>query len=202
MTEDQFRQLLPDASPQAGVFFGPLAAAMREFGIEGPLREAAFLAQVLHESARLTRLEESFRYSPPRLQAVFGKYFPTAASACAYAGQPQKIANRVYASRMGNGDEASGDGWRFRGRGLLQITGRSNYRHCGAELGLDLLSDPDRLAQPDGACRSAAWFWANANLNAWADEGDILAITRAINGGSNGLAERIALYQVCLGALQ
>lgn len=202
MTEDQFQQMLPNASPQAGVFFGPLAAAMREFDISGPLREAAFLAQVLHESAQLTRLVESCNYSPARLQAVFGKYFPSVEMACAYAGQAQKIANRVYAGRMGNGDEASGDGWRFRGRGLLQLTGRSNYRHCGAGLGLDLLANPDWLAQAEVASRSAAWFWANAHLNALADVGDTLGITRAINGGSNGLAEREALYQICLGALQ
>lgn len=203
ITQYQFAQLLPDnASPQAGIFYGPLIAAMQQYDITTKVRQAAFLAQVLHESEGITALEESFKYSPARLQVVFSKHFPSAAVAAAYAGQPQKIANRVYAGRLGNGDEASGDGWRFRGRGLLQMTFHDNYLLCGMGLGLDLLESPDLLCLPENAAMSAAWFWGNRGINAIADAGDVRTVTVAVNGGINGLDERAALYQQALGVLQ
>jgi len=141
------------------------------------------------------------------LQTVFAKYF-TADSAADYAGQPERIANRVYADRLGNGDEASGDGWRFRGRGLIQVTGRANYQQCQAGLhqafdgyGADLLTAPETLELPDDAALSAAWFWSAHGLNQLADAGDIVAMTERINGGTNGLDDRRRLYTAAVSAL-
>lgn len=157
-------------------------------------RRAAFLAQLAHESAQFTAFVENLNYSTTALQKVFKKYFPTKELADAYARKPAKIANRVYANRMGNGDEASGDGYAFRGRGFLQLTGKNNYTKCGLDLGVDLLKDPDYLMTPDGAVDSALWYWKANNLNNYADHEDIKGQTKVINGGYNGLDERIAFY--------
>lgn len=190
--------ILSAVMPQAGaaniaLYIDPLADACAEFDIGTPLRLASFLAQVAHESGQLSRVSENLNYSVAGLVATFPKYF-TAATAPAYARQPEKIANKVYAGRMGNGDEASGDGWRFRGRGLIQVTGRTNYGACAAALGLDLLTEPALLAAPVPACRSAAWFWKERGLNGLAEARDFVTITRRINGGIHGLAERQAYY--------
>lgn len=190
------------SSPNVVRFARPLADACAEFGIDTPARMASFLAQVAHESENLSRLVENLNYSAEGLRGVFPRYFADPATALDFARQPQRIANRVYAARMGNGDEASGDGWRFRGRGLIQVTGRSNYSACGLALGLDLLAAPELLEQPGPASRSAAWFWSSRHLNGPADRGDIEAITRAINGGLNGLDDRKAHYARALAALQ
>ncbi|MDH4285586.1 MAG: glycoside hydrolase family 19 protein [Gallionellaceae bacterium] len=177
-----------------------LNEAMRKFEINTPTRQAAFLAQVSHESMRLMRIVENLNYSAIGLLGTFEKYF-TEAEAERYARQPQAIANRVYASRMGNGDEASGDGWKYRGRGLIQITGKNNYQACGDALGIDLVADPDMLTQHDPAALSAAWYWKSHGCNELADLGDFHGITRRINGGDNGAAERFAQFELARYAL-
>lgn len=173
---------------------GHLTAAMRRNGITTRTRASAFLAQIGHESASLARTVESLNYSAERLLAVFPRHFaPDEASA--YARQPQRIANRVYGSRLGNGPEASGDGWRYRGRGLIQITGRANYADIGALMHLPLVDAPDLLAELEYAAESAAVYWRSRGCNALADAGDFDALTRRINGGLNGQADRHARWE-------
>lgn len=176
---------------------GPLNEAMARFEIGTRERAAAFLAQVAHESDECKRLVENLRYSASRLCAVWPKRFPTIASAVPYANNPEKLANHVYANRLGNGNEASGDGWRYRGRGLMQTTGRSNYRATGAALGLPLDAVPELLEQPRPAALAAGQFWASRGCNALADsvpgdddDTDFVRITILINGGKTGLASR------------
>lgn len=169
------------------------------FRIIGHLRQAAFLAQLSHESGRFTILEENLRYSATGLRVIFPKYF-TEAEAETFAKRPEAIANRVYANRMGNGDEASGDGWRFRGRGLIQLTGRHNYRAAGTSLGAAFEAEPDMVSRMHWAALTAGWFWDQKELNALADVGDMVGITRRINGGSIGLESRLKLYRQALEA--
>lgn len=157
-------------------------------------RMAGFLAQAAHESAQFKLVRENLNYSAEGLLRTFPKYFKTAADAAAYARQPVKIGNRVYANRMGNGNEASGDGYKFRGRGFFQITGKENYTNCGKDLGLDLLVTPESLERTVAATESALWFWKTKNLNRFADANDIRGMTKAINGGYNGLDERTYYY--------
>ncbi len=181
----------------AGQFELPLDAAMTAFTINTSKRAAAFLAQAAHESIGFTRLQENLSYSTPeRLMEVFKGRFTGLADAAQYLRQPEKLANRVYANRLGNGDEPSGDGWRFRGRGLFQLTGRANYMAAGDGLGTDYKANPDLVAEPPDAAFTAAWYWAVGNLNAMADVGQIDVITRRINGPAMlGADERRALYQ-------
>lgn len=159
-------------------------------------RMAGFLAQAAHESAQFKVVKENLNYSAEGLRRVFGKYFPTDALAVTYARQPVKIANRVYANRMGNGDEASGEGFKFRGRGFFQVTGKENYIACGKELGVDLLTTPEALERTKPALASALWYWKSRNLNRYADSDDIRGMTKAVNGGYNGLDERTHYYLV------
>jgi len=198
--EDQLLLILPNARPVAGVFSPVLDVAMKDFGIDTLPRMAAFIAQVGHESAQLTRCVESLTYSAQRLGAVWPRRFRSADGsptplAREIAYQPECIANLVYAGRNGNGDEASGDGWRFRGRGLLQVTGRSNYRAVGEGLAQPFVARPQLLSEPRWACRSAAWWWQRHGLNELADAGRFEDITRAINGGLTGLEERARLWR-------
>lgn len=188
---NQLSAIMPLAGVRARAFIDPINAAMSEFSIDTPAREAAFLAQSAHESAQLRDLVENLNYSADRLIEIFRRRF-TLADASEYARKPERIANRVYAQRLGNGDETSGDGWRFRGRGIFQITGRANYSACSKSLFGDdrLVESPELLEQPEGACRSAAWFWQSRELNQWADSGDIKTLTLRINGGLNGWQER------------
>jgi putative chitinase len=181
---------MPLAAKAPDAVVGALDAAMRRFEIVTPARMAAFCAQLAHESGQLQRWTENLSYRWERLRQVFPKYFPSDAEARPFDRKPERIANRVYANRMGNGPEASGDGWRYRGRGPIQLTGKDNYRACGQGIGVDLVDDPDFLATPEPGCLAAAWFWARNGLNALADAGDFVTITRRINGGLNGLAER------------
>lgn len=169
-----------------------LVAHLTAAGILSHQRLAHFLAQTCHESGGFSALAENLNYSAASLQAVWPSHFPTPAVAAAYARQPGKIANRAYAGRMGNGDEAGGDGWRFRGRGLIQLTGRANYAATAAATGLDLVAHPELAETSDGAVATACHFWTAHGLNALADSDDVEAITRRINGGLNGLAERRA----------
>lgn len=175
----------------AATWLRPLVDAMGLHAIDTPEREAMFIAQCAHESSGFKRLVENLNYSPQGLLATFPRYF-TAAEAVEYAHDAERIASRAYANRMGNGDEASGDGWRYRGRGLIQLTGRANYDRCGRALGIDLLAEPEQLEQPLGAALSAAWFWQTNGCNELADAGAFASITRRINGGNNGQAEREA----------
>ena len=197
--ERQLLLILPNARPVAGVFLPALNRAMAHFKIDSPVRAAAFLAQIGHESGQLLRLSESLNYSAARLAVVWPTRFRGAggvpnARALALAGRPQAIANAVYANRNGNGDEASGDGWRYRGRGLIHVTGRGNYRDCGAGIGQNLEDYPELLEQPEFAALSAAWYWKRNGLNELADAGRFATITQRINGGTTGEAERLALW--------
>jgi len=162
--------------------------------INTPVRQAMFLSQLAHESGSFRAVEENLNYSVEALRRVFRKYFPDDEIAAQYARQPEKIANRVYANRMGNGDEASGDGWKYRGRGLIQLTGKDNYTAFSLQANNEAIIKPELVAQPELAAESAGWFWLINGLNKLADTGDVKAVTRRINGGFNGLADREAKY--------
>lgn len=163
-------------------------------GIATPLRLAHFMAQIDHESG-LKPISENLNYSAESLRKVFGKYFPSIEKANEYARKPEKIANLVYANRMGNGDEASGDGWKYRGRGFIQLTGKENYRMLSNFTKTNYLADPDKLLNEADAMVAALWFWNIKNLNLYADRDDVREVTRRINGGFNGLAHRTELLE-------
>lgn len=200
VTAQQLAEALNCPSARAAAWVDALNAAMERFEINTPERVAEFIAQVGHESAAFTRLEENLNYTATGLRATFPSHF-TNAEITAYQHWPEAIANRVYAHRMGNGDEAGGDGWAFRGRGLVQLTGRNTYRACGDALGLNLMDHPDLLLLPANAALSAAWFWQSRGCNELADAGDFKSITFRINGGLNGWTERIALFERASAAL-
>jgi putative chitinase len=191
------------APTQARLFAQPLDAACGAFGITGRRPLAAFLAQALHESARLTALEESLWYRDPvRIASVFRSAFRSPSEAAPFARSPERLANRVYAGRLGNGDEASGDGWRYRGRGLFQLTGRDNYRRAALAIGRPYVEQPGLVAQPHDAALTAAWYWASRSLSELALTADIDTITRAVNGPAMlGRRERADLYAQALHAL-
>ena len=202
LTPSQLTRIMPRVR-DAALWSDTLNATMPTFEITSPPRIAAFLAQIAHESAELSRLVENLNYSAKGLRRTWPKRFKSDAFARRYERQPERIANYVYANRLGNGNEASGDGWRFRGRGILQITGRSNYASTGIALGLDLLADPDLLERPLAAARSAGLYWRTRGLNELADvsghsvddDEDFQTITRLINGGLAGLEDRIRYWK-------
>lgn len=200
ITSDTLRKIYP-LSKNINRYLGALNMSMQECGIDTVDRVRAFLAQVGHESSQLNTIEENLNYSAQGLRKIFPKYFPTQKEALAFARNPERIANRVYADRMGNGNEESGDGWTFRGRGLIQITGRDNYAYMSSLMGKDLTIWPDALLLPLDACRSAALWWKANGLNALADKlatderKTFEAITKRVNGGLNGLEDRWAIYQ-------
>lgn len=183
-------------------YLGDLEEALPKYGIaDSKLRLAHFFSQVLHESGCMRYDMENLNYSARALQAVFGKYFRTQAEAAAYARQPEKIANRVYAKRMGNGSESSGDSWKYRGRGLIQLTGKANYTAFAEWIGdAGVLADPDLVAS-DYAVHSAVFFWDKNHLNRIADQDDVVRLTKRINGGLNGLAHRRELLNKAKGLL-
>lgn len=168
-------------------FLEPIAEANH---ISTVLQKAHFYGQLAHESTWFRHVSENLNYSDKALRAVFRKYFPSEASAVESARQPEKIANKVYANRMGNSDENSGDGWKYRGRGLMQLTGKANYESYAKERGVDFVNHPDWVAQPKWAVDSAVWYWNKHNLNQYADLNDVKTITKKINGGYNGLEDR------------
>ncbi|ECI3777981.1 glycoside hydrolase family 19 protein [Salmonella enterica subsp. diarizonae] len=196
MNLSQFQQAACISAELAVRWYPHITAAMSEFGITAPLDRAMFLAQIGHESGGFTRIVENLNYSADGLKATFGKYFPgdTAQLYGRTADHPanqKAIANIVYAHRMGNIEE--NDGWNYRGRGLIQITGHDNYRDCGVGLGADLILSPQLLEQDEYAARSAAWFFASKGC--LKRSGDIKAVTKIINGGTNGLDDRKARYE-------
>lgn len=168
---------------QARAFAAPLAAACSRYDITTPARIAGFIAQIRVESSDLTHLEENLNYTTPeRIRAIFPSRVASLADAARLVRNPKALANCVYAGKIGNGDEASGDGWKYRGRGLKQLTGRSNYADAAAELGRPYVEQPDLVALPDDACLTAAWFFASVKGNLLADSAQWDAITRAVNG--------------------
>ncbi|MQT57164.1 glycoside hydrolase family 19 protein [Pseudomonas sp. FSL R10-0399] len=219
ITSQQLLQILPNAGQVAGVFVPVLNTAMNRYQIVGQKRIAALIAQVGHESGQLTRLVENLNYSADGLANTWPNRYAESDGKGGYvkvlikdrqrnkpntlgltlAGKPEQIANNVYADRMGS--TAPGDGWKYRGRGLIQLTGKTNYRLCGEALGLDLLTQPELLEKPQHACMAAAWFWSINGLNSLADKGDLETITRRVNGGLTGLADRQAIYARALKVL-
>jgi putative chitinase len=182
--------------PDAVIAMIPDTAA--KFGINTPLRLAHFLAQCGHESGGFRLTQENLNYSAKGLNGIFKKYFPTEAAAAPYNRNPQKIANKVYSNRMGNGTEASGDGYKFRGRGYIQLTGKDNYTAFGKSIGVDMTINPDLVAS-QYALLSAAWFFTKNNLHKMADSGAtdavVTSITKRVNGGTIGLADRIKHFK-------
>ena len=184
-------------NPYVEQWTNALNKILPDYSIDTPERVAAFVAQSAHESGNFTALHENLNYRAETLRKVFPKYFPTDEIAQQYASQPNKaelIANRVYANRMGNGNEASGDGFRHCGRGLIQLTGKSNYQAFAESIETPVEQIPEFLATFEGAVQSACWFWESNNLNQYADSGDILTMTRRINGGTIGLEDRKRHY--------
>jgi putative chitinase len=168
------------------------------YDINTPERVAGWLAQCAHESGYFRFLKENLNYRAESLLKTFPKYFKTLDEARQYERQPAKIANRVYANRMGNGDEASGDGFRYLGRGLIQLTGKNNYTLFAAAIDTPLEEIPEYLQTFEGAIQSACWFWEQNNINQWADKRDILTMSKRINGGTIGMEDRIMKYNKAL----
>ena len=196
MNVEQLHELGIDAK-----WFDPLLETFARFDINTPLRQAAFVGQCQHESGNFKTLEENLNYKPEALMRVWPSRFPDMETALEYAHNPEKIANKVYAGRMNNGDEESGDGWKYHGRGLIQLTGKDNYALCGDSLMLDLLRDPDILLTPQGAALSAGWFWRKHGLNEVADAKEYVLMTKRINGGNLGYDDRVAKMDTALGVL-
>jgi putative chitinase len=168
-----------------------LNETFNRFGINSKNQQAAFIGQCGHECGNFKILEENLNYRAATLMKLWPKRFPTLEVANQYGGNPKKIANMVYSSRMGNRDESSGDGYRFRGRGCIQLTGHANYFHAGKALGYDFVMEPDLVATPKFAALTAGWFWSTHGCNELADRGDWTALTKKINGGVIGLADRV-----------
>ena len=182
-------------------WYSAICTICPDYAIDTPQRLAAFLAQCAHESGNFKFLRENLNYKAESLMKTWPKRFPTMDIANQYARQPEKIANKVYANRMGNGDEASGDGWRYLGRGLIQLTGKENYSWFAASIEMPLEEVPEYLGTFEGAVQSACWFWETNNLNQWADKGDIKTLTERINGGTIGLEDRKKHYAHALHVL-
>ena len=176
----------------------PLNATFEKFQIVTPRQKAAFLGQCGHECGNFRVFEENLNYKAATLMKLWPKRFPTLEIANQYAGNPKKIANNVYANRMGNRDEASGDGYRFRGRGCIQLTGHSNYFHAGQALGVDFVMQPDLVATPLYAVMTAGWFWSTHGCNPLAESANWVGLTKKINGGTIGLDDRVSHTSLAL----
>jgi putative chitinase len=188
LTKAQLKQMVNN--PHIDHWYEVLEQLLDDYEINTPLRVAHFIAQCAHESGNFVFIKENLNYKAASLQKTFAKYFPTAELAQQYANKPERIANRVYAKRMGNGDEASGDGYRYCGRGLIQLTGKDNYTFFAGSLGISVEEASEYLATFEGAAQSACWFWEQNNLNRFADANDVKGLTKAINGGYIGLSDR------------
>ena len=189
LTKDQLKQMVKN--PYLDQWHKALDQLLDDYEINTPLRVAHFVAQCAHESGNFVFIKENLNYKAASLQKTFPKYFPTAELAAQYANRPERIANRVYANRMGNGDEASGDGWLYCGRGLIQLTGKDNYTFFAGSLDITTEEASEYLQTFEGAAQSACWYWEQNNLNRFADANDVKGLTRAINGGYIGLEDRI-----------
>lgn len=183
-------------------YVDPLNEVCEHYEINTKNRIAGFLAQVAHESGGFNFVKENLNYGAKGLMTTFKKYFPTEEIATQYERKPEKIANRVYANRMANGDEASGDGFKFRGRGLIQLTGRSNYQRFANDLEVSLDDCVEYLETPEGAVASAGWFWDSNKLNRFCDNNDFVTLTKRINGGTIGLEDRKHHYELVLQFLE
>lgn len=197
LTKAQLGQIIP-GNPYLDYWYHALEQALPDYDINTPRRVAAFLAQTAHESGGYRAIKENLNYKAESLMRVWPRYFPNIDIARQYAGKQEMIANRAYSNRMGNGSEESGDGWRFCGRGLIQLTGRNNYQAFADSIETDINDLPEYLATFEGSVQSACWFWESNNLNQWADANDILTLTKRINGGTLGLDDRIKHYNHAL----
>ena len=194
LTVSQLKEMVP------GILFADhwvkaLNQLLPDYEINTPKRVAAFVAQCAHESGGFRFLSENLNYKAESLMKVFPKYFQDMGTAKSYEKQPAKIANKIYGNRMGNGDEASGDGFKYRGRGLIQLTGKTNYEWFAASIEVNPEEASAYLETFEGAAQSACWFWESNNLNQYADKDDILTMTKRINGGTIGLEDRIKHYE-------
>jgi len=196
LTKEQLRQIIPK-NPYLDHWYQDLSQLLPDYDINTPERIAAFLAQCTHESNDFTALKENLNYKAASLRKMFPTHFETDEIANDYASRPNKqeaIANRLYCNRMGNGDEASGDGYRYCGRGAIQITGKDNYFWFAASVSITPEEASEYMQTFEGALQSACWFWENNNLNKWADAGDMDKMTHIINGGTIGIEDRKARY--------
>ena len=200
LTKQQLAEMIP-GNQYLDHWLEALNEILPEYEINTAKRVAAFVAQCAHESGGFKFLKENLNYKAESLLKVFPKYFKTLDEANKYAKQPEKIANKIYGNRMGNGDEASGDGFRYCGRGLIQLTGKDNYTWFAASLEIPVEEAAEYLQTFEGAVQSACWFWETNNLNQWADKGDIITLTKKINGGTIGLEDRIKHYNHALHVL-
>ena len=201
ITKDQVEQLL-HGNPDIDEWYSAMSLLFPKYEITTPARIAGFVAQCGHESQNFKTLEENLNYSAEGLNKIFPKYFVKAGrDAQAYHRQPEKIANIVYANRMGNGDTASGEGWKFRGRGVIQLTGKDNYSRFAKHIGKSIDDTIAYLKTKQGALESACWFWDTNGLNEIADSGDFVAMTKRINGGTIGLEDRQKHYTHALAVL-
>jgi len=193
LSRDQLAQIIPK-NPYIDHWYHALSLALPDYDINTTPRVSAFLAQCGHESGDFLFLQENLNYKAESLMRVWPKYFPNMDIANQYAHNPEKIANRAYANRMGNGAEATGDGWAHCGRGLIQLTGKSNYQAFADSIETPIQDIPHYLATFEGAVQSACWFWESNNLNALADAGDMVKMTKIINGGTLGMEDRVARF--------
>jgi putative chitinase len=200
LTRDQLSKLIP-GNPYIDYWHHAMSMCLPDYDINTPERVAAFVAQCAHESGGFKFLKENLNYRAESLVRVWPRYFPTLDVARQYAQKPEMIANRAYGGRMGNGPEETGDGWKFCGRGLIQLTGRNNYQAFADSIETPIDDIPEYLQTFEGAVQSACWFWENNNLNQWADKGDIVTLTKKINGGTLGLADRQKHYAHALEVL-
>jgi len=200
LSREQLAQIIP-GNPYLDHWHHALSLALPDYEINTPQRVAAFMAQCAHESGGFRALKENLNYKAASLRRVFPKYFPDDNIAAHYAGKQEMIANRVYGGRMGNGPEETGDGYKYCGRGLIQLTGKSNYQAFADSIETLVEEIPEFLATFEGAVQSACWFWEANNLNQFADRGDILTMTKRINGGTIGLEDRIKHYNHALHVL-
>jgi putative chitinase len=192
---DQLKEIVP-GNPYIDHWHKAFCEILPDYDINTPQRIAAFLAQCAHESGGFKAIKENLNYKPATLLKLFGKYFDasTADRYCAMPNKQEAIANRIYANRMGNGPEESGDGYRYCGRGLIQLTGKDNYTRYAQSTEQTVEEASEHLTTFEGCVQSAAWFWEANNLNQYADKGDILTLTKRINGGTIGLEDRIKHY--------
>ena len=197
LSKSQLAELIK-GNPYIDNWHHALDLCLPDYDINTPRRVAMFIAQCAHESGGFKFLKENLNYKAASLMKVWPRYFPTQEIANQYAGKQEMIANRAYGGRMGNGPEATGDGWRFCGRGLIQLTGRNNYQNFADSIETPVEDIPAYLQTFEGAVQSACWFWETNNLNRWSDQGDVLTVTKKINGGTLGLADRTKHYQHAL----